>query len=194
MSAFLERAFLPQSRKTIGVSRALRRRMISSVISSHPLPLWELGCPGPHGEHGVEKEHAVLSPRHKTGRSVFNARLVADLLEDILKRRRSGHARFYGKAKPVRLPFPVVGVLPEDDRFHAFVRCVTQRVEDVVHVRIDGVTAVFLFEEFAQPQIVLGREDVRKKPVPGVADVDHTHIIAHARAMATIRRRKVARR
>ena len=139
-----------------------------------PLPLVRVRLPAAHGQHRVEEQHALLRPRSQVA-VVRNRRadVVPQFFENILQRRRCRHPRLHREAEAVRLPRPVIRVLPEDDDLHCLVRRRMQRIENIVRSRVDRLRPVFLLEKFPEPQIVRQLELIADLPLPIVAQNAH---------------------
>ena len=132
------------------------------------------GHAGADGEHGIQKQHAVLRPASEiTAFGRLKADVVLQLLENIDQRRRLGNPVLHREAEPMRLPRAVVGVLSENDGAHVVVIGIAQGVEDVVHMRIDAARGILLLQEYAEPLIVVARKLAGQQLVPAVADMDH---------------------
>ena len=67
----------------------------------------------------------------------------------------------------------MVRILPQDHRFHIFIRCKLQRIENIVHVGINRSAAVFLLEKLPQLQIIILVKFALQDVVPAVSDVYH---------------------
>ena len=106
---------------------------------------------GPHGEHRVEQQYALLGPAVEVARERHGyARVVGDLLENVLERRRKGYAVGHGETEAVGLSGSVVGVLPDDDHLQAVERAFVECAEDVAAARKNAVRGIFAAHEIDQ--------------------------------------------
>ena len=69
----------------------------------------------------------------------------------------------------------VVGVLSQNDYFYICIWRILKRIENVVHIGIDGMGAVFLNEELPQVLIGFGLNGILKQVIPVVSDMNHTY-------------------
>ena len=72
----------------------------------------------------------------------------------------------YRKAKSVRLPFVVIGVLPQEHDLHFFVRRKAETVENVVHVGVDYARRIFGFEKRTDLLVTFVRKERREGGFP----------------------------
>ncbi|PAV66679.1 hypothetical protein WR25_01824 [Diploscapter pachys] len=133
------------------------------------------------GQHAVEQQHArprpaLQMPVARRG----NAQIVVQFLEDVAQRRRHLHPRLHRKAQAMRLPRPMVRVLPQDHDLHRIERRQLQRPKPVVRRRQDGLPRrLFCGQEAAQVRHRLTRQDRVERRAPArvqpPADVRHVH-------------------
>ncbi|MOA10314.1 hypothetical protein D3C78_1301980 [compost metagenome] len=76
------------------------------------LPLMRGGAGLFHCQHTIEQKHALFCPAfQKAVTHRANAEIGLQFLVDIDERRRNAHAGLDGKAQPMRLAKPVIGIL-----------------------------------------------------------------------------------
>ena len=91
------------------------------------------GLPGPHGQRGVEQQHALACPALEVAvRRDGRRRGRRQLLVDVDQRRRDAHPALHREAQPVGLPRAVVRILAEDHHLGVGVRREVQRGEHLV--------------------------------------------------------------
>lgn len=136
----------------------------------------------PYREYGVEKKHPLLCPRHKV--SVIwdiGTQILALLFEYVDERRRNANAGFDRKAHAVRFSRVMVRVLSEYHGAGITERSGLQGVEDIVHIRIYGVSTVFFRKEAAELRVPVATEIRFEYLIPIVAYMYHGDIISPRR-------------
>ena len=117
------------------------------------------------GQRRVQQEHAFARPGHQVGH-------FAELLGDVLQRRRRPHARRHVEGEPLRLAGLVVGVLAEDDDLHLVERRAVERLENPAGRRVDdavGVGGLDERREFGEIRLV---ELLLQDGAPALFDLD----------------------
>ena len=106
---------------------------------------------GAHGERGVEQQHSAAGPRLQVAVPWWlHTEIVAQLFEDVGERRRHRDAVLHREAQAVRLPGPVVRILPENQHLHVGIRSTVQRGKDLIVRRIHGVLLALVAHERLQ--------------------------------------------
>gem|GEM_PF-4330933 len=150
----------------------LRDHAVGEDLPAHPLVA--VGLMLADGQHGVQHQHALLRPIGQLAVTrIDEADVIRELFEDVFERRRRLHPALNGKAETVRLAGAVVGILADDHGFAVFERGIAERVEDIVHIRIDHPRAVFVRKERTQLQVIILFEFFGEDRIPVVADIDH---------------------
>ena len=99
----------------------------------------------PHGERGVEQQHALFSPACEVAAFGHGcAEVLLYLLEDVLQRRRERHTVVHGEAESLCLSLLMVRILPNDDHLHLVEGTEVEGVEDEVARRIACGGAIFV--------------------------------------------------
>ena len=131
-------AYAPHSMNTTGSGRddSARNRSVRERLPAFVLV--RIRLVRPHRQNGVEQHHSLFRPGNEAA-VVGNlaAEVVVQFLEHIHQRRRRFDAGPHRKAKTVRLPFTVIGVLAEQQDFHFVVGGVLECVVYVGFRRID---------------------------------------------------------
>ena len=109
----------------------------------------------PHGQHGVQHQHALIRPLFKIP-VIRNraAEVVMQLLIDVHEGWRDGHLRLHRKAEPMGLSRLVVRILSEDHHLHLFQRSEGKSIENILCRRIDRLRFIFLIDGMIQLFIV----------------------------------------
>ena len=76
----------------------------------------------------------------------------------------------------MRLSFVVVGVLSEDDGLDVCKGRQFETIVNVVHIGVDDVMRIFVFEKFAYLFVIFAFEQGRERLVPAAAEFDHFFI------------------
>ena len=120
------------------------------------LSLMRIGLVGPHGEHGVQKQDALIRPFFQiTVVGNRTAKVVVKLLIDILQGGRDiPLLRLHGKAESVRLVHVMVRILSQDHHLHLAERGKMKGVENLIRRRKHHVGGVFLFYEMKKLRVV----------------------------------------
>ena len=108
---------------------------------------------------------------------VVNAGIIPQLFKDVDEGRRRCNTLVHGKTQAMCLIGVVVGVLSQNDYFYICIRRILKRIENVVHIGIDGMGAVFLNEELPQVLIGFGLNGILKQVIPVVSDMNHKKTI-----------------
>ena len=105
-------------------------------------------------QHGVQQQHALLGPvlQKAVLRHDKAGNIVHQLLVDVLQRWWNANAGLDRKRQPVRLTWPVVGILPQDHHLHGLERRQRKRAEHLISRRINGGTLLPRLAH-ARPQI-----------------------------------------
>ena len=134
---------------------------------------------GLYGESAVEKQHTLSGPARQITRpwSLLHT-FVDDLLVDVLQRWRLVRPLPHRERQAHGLAGLVVRILTHDDDLDLAKRRQAERVEDLVHRRIDGMRPVFALQERPQLQIVRLDLLLVEQGLPVVAHIDHDNHIS----------------
>ena len=98
-----------------------------------------------HGQDGVQQENALPGPGLQVGTARHaDAQVRLDLPENVLQRRRGGHASRNRKRQAHRLPVTVIGILPQDNDLHRRQRGQLEGLENAPARREDHLPGLFL--------------------------------------------------
>jgi hypothetical protein len=149
--AFL-RAWLPHRMNTLGSSRAATAATAASVIASQPRPAWLPARPASTVSELLSSSTPCRAQCSRLPCGAGRRRGRFQLLVDVHQRRRHAHPFGHREAQPVRLPRPVIGVLPEDHHLDRLERGQLERAQPLAARRIDRLARVFLgAQPAAQP-------------------------------------------
>ena len=102
---------------------------IGKLLPAAALVTARLMCP--HGERGVEQQHALLCPSHKASTLRRGlSEVAAYLAEDIYERRREPYSVVHREAKPVCLSRLMIRVLTDNHRLYLVERAQVEGIED----------------------------------------------------------------
>ena len=127
-----------------------------------------------HRENRIQHQHTLLCPLGKL--SVMRGNepdIVGKFPKNIFQGRRRGDAFQNGEAKPVRLVRPVIRILSKYHCPRVFKRCISKRIENIIHIRIHNAFSVFIGQELPQIPVVVFLKFVFKNFVPIVAEIYH---------------------
>lgn len=129
---------------------ALRHRRHAGIGNRLPAALCMAArLPCFHRQRVVQKQHALPRPAFQIARSRRrNAAIGLKLFVNIPERGRQRYPIGHRKAQAMRLPRPVIRVLPQDHHFDRLQRCQLKRAQPAAARRIDHLAGRLLF---AQP-------------------------------------------
>ena len=117
------------------------------------LALMRSGAPVFDRQAGVQQQHALPCPAFEIAMAgVGYPKIGCQFLVDVLKRWRWGHAMRHGKAEPMRLARPVIGILAKDHDLHIVEGRQLEGPENLASWRIYAFAGrLFGAQELAQP-------------------------------------------
>src|SRR3989344_3112122 len=131
---------------------AFRRERTDSGIREllPPLPLVTARLRRAYGKCRVQEEYSLFCPMEQVRVGVRRpAQVALYLLEDILERRGSRHAFIDGETEPVRLPMPVIRILPKDDDLHVVEWTHIERAKNMLRRGEHRALRILFFHEQA---------------------------------------------
>ena len=148
----------------------LHRQPLDGAVSEGlpAVPLVRARLMRPHRERRVEQQHPLVGPRLQIPASRRHKSHIRDqLLEDVLQRLRNRHPVLHRETQAVRLPFPMVRVLPDDHHLHLVERRRVERVENLRSRREHHIMLLFFYQKGFQFREIRRLELVPEDLLPG---------------------------